>query len=97
MVESNPLKNTLIAHFIPFHSCFFSVPPCELALRQVPRSEDLIVDIVGTGGDGQGWAHKNPPFVCLHRLFWAIYSDLSRRLVTPKGSEIPPKWPKHSD
>ena len=32
--------------------------------------------------------------------FWAIHSDLSRRLVTPKGSlarESDPKWLKHSD
>ncbi len=34
-------------------------------------------------------------------LLWAIYRALSRRLVTPKGSEFSkgirtPKWPKHS-
>ena len=41
------------------------MPPCELALRQVPRSEDLIVDIVGTGGDGQVGPQKPTPFCCI--------------------------------
>ena len=41
------------------------MPPCELALRQVPRSEDLIVDIVGTGGDGQVGPQKSTVFCCI--------------------------------
>ena len=53
----------------------------------------------GPGDRGAGLVNDSWAKYIMQGFFWAIYSDLSRRVVTPNGGGckgIPPKWPKHS-